>query len=149
MKKLLLIPFLALFAVSCSEDDSAPGNMTGEPSIVGKWMVVDKDRPTGEDFPLWECEENSYIKFNEDGTFLRMKYHGVDENCVPQNMTDTNMAYTLNGSTLTMTYDDVSVGATTDPAVILELTNTTLKMEVNFSDDDQGSVIFTFSKATD
>lgn len=146
MKKIFFLLIIAISISSCSDDDSNSETLVNESSIIGKWMVVDKDRPTGEDFPLWDCEENSYIKFNENGTYLRMKYQLVDNNCIPQNMSDTNMAYTVDGKTLTMTYDDIAFGLTIDPATILELTETKLKMSVNYHDDAQGVVIFTYQK---
>lgn len=64
MKKILILLLSISAMVSCSEDDSDSNDGT---RIIGKWNL-EALRPVGGQNTLSECNQNSYIEFNADGS---------------------------------------------------------------------------------
>lgn len=77
MKKFLIL-FLSICAmVSCSDDDSDSNDGT---KIVGKWYL-EAVRPIGGQNTLSECNQESYIQFNSDGTASSEFYEVSEGSC--------------------------------------------------------------------
>ncbi|MGA8854772.1 MAG: lipocalin family protein [Christiangramia sp.] len=64
MKKILILLLSMSLLTSCSDDDS---NSSDGTQIVGKWYL-ESVRSVGGDNLLNECNQDSFIQFNTDGT---------------------------------------------------------------------------------
>ncbi len=96
MKKLIFL-FLSLAVLTaCSSDDDS----SDEDLILGTWFIVEVNNIPNSDFTLSECNKNSTMTFNEDGTATSVFHAQVGENCVagtPTNSTWNNQSgiYTI------------------------------------------------------
>jgi len=77
MKKFFVLFFSIALLTACSDDDNA----TPDP-VIGKWFIVEVNNIPGSDFTLSECNTNSYMTFNADGTTTSAFSAEVDGNCV-------------------------------------------------------------------
>jgi hypothetical protein len=132
MKKLLFL-FATVLLISCSSDDN--GNPTTENSIVGKWQltqILQYCNPVSG----YTCNPSFDITQFMDNGNSTAKYADLDnnDNCVQ--FTDDN-TYIVEGSALTETYS-----ITYDYVYkykIIELTNTSLRLELKSQTFDNGS----------
>lgn len=98
MKKLLLL-FLSLsILTACSNDDDTSEE---EEPIVGSWFIVEVNNVPGSDFTLSECNKNSTMTFNENGTATSVFHAEVEGNCVAG--TPTNTTWNNQGGVYTIT----------------------------------------------
>ena len=77
MKKIFVLFFSIALLTACSEDD----NNATDP-VVGKWFVVEVNNIPGSDFTLSECNTNSFMTFNADGTTNSVFSSEVEGNCL-------------------------------------------------------------------
>jgi len=84
MKKFFVLFFSIALLTACSEDD----NPAADP-ILGKWFVVEVNNIPGPDFTLSECNTNSFMTFNADGTTNSVFHAQVDGNCLPGDPTNS------------------------------------------------------------
>lgn len=96
MKKLFLL-FLSLSVLTaCSSDDDTSGG----DEILGTWFLVEVNNIPNSDFSLSECNKNSTMTFNEDGSATSVFHAQVEGNCMagnPANSTWNNQSgiYTI------------------------------------------------------
>src|SRR5680860_1561734 len=76
MKKIFVLFFSIALLTACSEDD----NNATDP-VVGKWFIAEVNNVPGSDFTLSECNTNSFMTFNADGTTNSVFYTEIDGNC--------------------------------------------------------------------
>lgn len=69
--------FSIALLTACSEDNDT----TADP-VLGKWFVVEVNNIPGSDFTLSECNTNSFMTFNADGTTNSVFYAQVEGNCL-------------------------------------------------------------------
>jgi hypothetical protein len=84
MKKFFVLFFSIALLTACSEDDNAAPD-----PVLGKWFVVEVNNIPGSDFTLSECNTNSYMTFNADGTTNSVFFTQVDGNCPAGNPTNS------------------------------------------------------------
>lgn len=86
--KLLLLTLLISFAfTSCSSDDDTPQEDPKQDLIIGTWIFDS----TETEFPATECEKNSYLEFNNNGTaFGTLLMDSPDGACIPLMATKYN-----------------------------------------------------------
>lgn len=77
MKKFFVLFFSIALLMSCSEDDNAASD-----PVLGTWFVVEVNNIPGSDFTLSECNTNSFMTFNADGTTNSVFSTEVEANCV-------------------------------------------------------------------
>ncbi len=107
MKKfLILLLSISLFA-ACSDDDDS-GSSDGS-EIVGKWFL-ESVRPIGGQNTLNDCNQNSYIEFNANGSGNSEFFEESEGNCESEGVTPGNWSY--NGGS-SYTFFVPSVGNTT------------------------------------
>lgn len=83
MKKLFLLFVSLSLLTACSSDDD---NSEVDP-ILGTWLIVEVNNPPGSDFTLSDCNKNSTMTFNEDGTATSVFHAQVEGNCMAGNPT--------------------------------------------------------------
>ena len=81
---------------ACSNDDDA----NQEEQILGTWFIVEVNNIPNSDFTLSECNKNSTMDFNADGTATSIFHAEVEGNCMagtPTNSTwnNQNGIYTI------------------------------------------------------
>jgi len=76
MKKFFVLFFSIALLTACSDDD----NPDTDP-VLGKWFVVEVNNIPGSDFTLSECNTNSYMTFNADGTTNSVFYTQIEGIC--------------------------------------------------------------------
>lgn len=126
MKKLFLLFLSFSVLIACSSDDDTSGG----DEILGTWVLVEVNNIPNSDFTLSECNKNSTMTFNEDGSATSIFHAQVEGNCMagtPANSTWNNQSgiYTitipipeLEGfNTLTGTIDFTSNTFTFTPVV--------------------------------
>lgn len=96
MKKLFLLFMSLAILTACSNDDES----SEKDSILGSWFIVEVNNIPNSNFTLSECNKNSTMTFNEDGTATSVFHSQVGENCVagtPTNSTWNNQSgiYTI------------------------------------------------------
>lgn len=136
MKKLSLFTLLiTLIFISCSKDDDASNeeSSTNKDLIIGKWNVT-----AITDIPNDDCELLSTLEIKADGTYEEQTYGGFagGVNCTPDDL--DKGTWKLSGNILTLTLDKLgnAISLTTDNT-ILELTETTLKYEFEYTEEGQ------------
>lgn len=77
MKKIFVLFFSMALLTACSDDDTEPSD-----PVLGKWFVAEVNNVPGSDFTLSECNTNSFMTFNADGTTNSVFYTQVEANCV-------------------------------------------------------------------
>ena len=78
MKKLFLLFMSLAVLTACSNDDDT----TEEEPILGTWFIVEVNNVPGSDFSLSECNKNSTMTFNADGTATSLFHSEIDGNCL-------------------------------------------------------------------
>jgi len=96
MKKIFVLFFSIALLTACSEDDN-----TATDPVVGKWFVVEVNNIPGSDFTLSECNTNSFMTFNADGTTNSVFYTQIEGSCTPG--TSTNSEWKQQASIYTFT----------------------------------------------
>ncbi|MFN4763060.1 lipocalin family protein [Gillisia sp. Q332] len=96
MKKLLLLFMSLTVLTACNSDDDA----SEEDRILGTWFIVEVNNVPNSDFTLSECNKNSTMTFNGDGTATSVFHAQVEGNCMagqPTNSTWNNQSgiYTI------------------------------------------------------
>ena len=131
-KTILLLAFVsfALFSCSSSDDNNSSIDTT---QLVGTWLL-ESAKLDGE-----EVGSSDEARFTSNGRAF-YTYYNFGTN--GQDITE-NADYSLNGNTLTVTYDDADPGNETDTFQILELTATKLKVR---SSDEEGTLIEIYNK---
>jgi len=76
MKKFFVLFFGIALLTACSKDDNASPD-----PVLGKWFVAEVNNVPGSDFTLSECNTNSFMTFNADGTTNSVFYTEIDGNC--------------------------------------------------------------------
>lgn len=84
MKKFFVLFFSIALLTACSEDDDT----TPDP-VLGTWFVAEVNNVPGSDFTLSECNTNSYMTFNADGTTNSVFYAEVEGNCLAGSQTNS------------------------------------------------------------
>lgn len=106
MKKILLIPFLMLFLVSCSEEDSAA--LVNNPPQSTTWKIHEK-KLNGVVQSFGPCNVNDKMTLNSDGTGVIQGYYQNDaEECLASD--PVNFTYEINEQLGTFTIDYMSNG---------------------------------------
>jgi hypothetical protein len=77
MKKIFVLFFSIALLTACSEDDN-----TAPDPVVGKWFIAEVNNVPGSDFTLSECNTNSFMTFNADGTTNSVFHAQVEGNCL-------------------------------------------------------------------
>ena len=77
MKKIFVLFFSIALLTACSEDDNNATN-----PVVGKWFIAEVNNVPESDFTLSECNTNSFMTFNADGTTNSVFFTQVEGNCV-------------------------------------------------------------------
>ena len=77
MKKFFVLFFSIAFLTACSDDDTDASD-----PVLGKWFIAEVNDIPGSDFSLSECNTNSFITFNADGTTNSVFYTEIEANCV-------------------------------------------------------------------
>lgn len=85
MKKILILMLSVIALTACSKDDN--NNDNGEEKILGTWFLVDARAGTVQN-TLTECNQNSFITFNSDGTGHSEYYEENNGNCEVANSDD-------------------------------------------------------------
>ena len=78
MKKFFVLFFSIALLTACSNEDDP--NPEDDP-ILGKWFIVEINNIPGSDFTLSECNTNSFMTFNADGTTNSVFHTEIDGNC--------------------------------------------------------------------
>jgi hypothetical protein len=117
MKKILILLLAISSFVACSDDDDS-GSDDGS-RIVGTWYLEEL-RPVGGQNTLNDCNQDSYIQFNEDGSGISEFFEETGDSCSSEGMVPGN--WTFNGGS-SYTIVVPSIGSTTG--------------NVNFTSDDQ------------
>ena len=96
MKKLFLLFLSFSVLIACSSDDDTSGG----DEILGTWVLVEVNNIPNSDFTLSECNKNSTMTFNEDGSATSIFHAQVEGNCMagtPANSTWNNQSgiYTI------------------------------------------------------
>lgn len=137
MKKLLFL-FATVLLISCSSDDNS--NPTTENSIVGKWQL-NQILEYGNPITGYTCNPAFDVtQFMANGNSTS-KYADLDNNGNCVQFTDNN-TFTVQGNILTETY-----AGTYDYIYqykIIELTNTSLRLELQSETFDNGSDSYTY-----
>jgi hypothetical protein len=76
MKKFFVLFFSIALLTACSEDD----NPDTDP-VIGEWFIVEVNNVPQSDFTLSECNTNSFMTFNADGTTDSVFYTEIEGNC--------------------------------------------------------------------
>lgn len=85
MKKLLLLFMSLTVLTACSSDD----DKIEEDRILGSWFIVEINNVPGSAFTLTECNKNSTMTFNENGTTTSVFHAQVGANCVAGTQTNS------------------------------------------------------------
>ena len=85
MKKFFVLFFSIALLISCSEDDNAASD-----PVLGTWFVVEVNNIPGSDFTLSECNTNSFMTFNADGTSSSVFYTDINGNCTAGDSTTSD-----------------------------------------------------------
>lgn len=131
-KSILLFAFVtfSLFSCSSSDDNNSSIDTT---QLVGTWLLesatLDGDEVGSSDEARFTSNGRAFYTYYNFGT------NGQD-------ITE-NADYSLNGNTITVTYDDADPGNETDTFQILELTSSKLKVK---STDSEGTLIEIYTK---
>ncbi len=96
MKKFFVLFFSVALLTACSEDDNASPD-----PVLGKWFIVEVNNIPQSDFTLSECNTNSFMTFNADGTTNSVFYAQVEGNCVAG--TPTNSVWSKQASIYSIT----------------------------------------------
>ena len=131
-KSILLFAFVtfSLFSCSSSDDNNSSIDTT---QLVGTWLL-ESAKLDGD-----EVGSSDEANFTSNGRVF-YTYYNFGTN--GQDITE-NADYTLNGNTITVTYDDADPGNETDTFQILELTSSKLKLK---STDSEGTLIEIYTK---
>ncbi len=78
MKKLFLLFISLTVLTACSNDDDT----SEEDPILGTWFIVEVNNIPNSDFTLSECNKNSTMTFNVDGTATSIFHAQIEENCM-------------------------------------------------------------------
>ncbi len=78
MKKLFFLFISLTVLTACSNDDDT----SEEDPILGTWFIVEVNNIPNSDFTLSECNKNSTMTFNVDGTATSVFHAQVEENCM-------------------------------------------------------------------
>lgn len=79
MKKIFLLLVSMMMLTACSDDDDA--TTEGEDPILGTWYLVEITNPLEADAQFNECEQQSFITFNDDNTAISESFTEVDGEC--------------------------------------------------------------------
>ena len=96
MKKFFVLFFSIALLTACSEDD----NPDTDP-VIGEWFIVEVNNVPQSDFTLSECNTNSFMTFNADGTTNSVFYTQIEGSCTPG--TSTNSEWKQQASIYTFT----------------------------------------------
>lgn len=149
MKKLTLFAALLIFA-ACASDDSQPVNNPTE-SLLGKWKI--SNVTYGGSVVTWAtCTYLNSFEFYENGIVETKQYlaTGPSDDC--QLASTTQKSYVLDGSNLTITYNNVIEDVVeTDEATIIDVTNTELTVSTFMYNHPSESLphIVTYTKVND
>jgi hypothetical protein len=130
-KSILLFAFVTFSLFSCSSSDNNSSIDTTK--LVGTWLL-ESAKLDGEEFG-----SSDEVQFTSNNRAF-YTYYNFGAN--GQDITE-NADYSLNGNTITVTYDNADPGNETDTFQILELTSTKLKVK---STDSEGTLIETYIK---
>jgi hypothetical protein len=84
MKKFILLFFSIALLTSCNKDDNS-----GPDPVLGKWYIVEVNNVPQSDFSLSDCNTNSFMTFNADGTTNSTFYTEIEGNCTAGPSTDS------------------------------------------------------------
>jgi NifU-like protein involved in Fe-S cluster formation len=140
MNKLFLTLFIGIL-FSCSSDDDNPE--TEQSSIVGTWKIISltsngteelQDELNGQNICYW-------TEVYTQTTITDIDFSGT--NCTTENTDSDISTYVINGTTLLETYDN----GQNLSLEILELTNTTLRLQDSYEEVGENYVdIYTYTK---
>ncbi|MEO9513107.1 MAG: lipocalin family protein [Flavobacteriaceae bacterium] len=136
MKTIKTISVLGLlflsFACSDNNDDDDLTEMQKTENLLtsGKWYLESK---TPNDFSA--CEKNGSLQFNDDGSIVQEDFEENSGICEADTVTAT---YTLNGSTLVITFGSETVSATINSISESELSLTDSSGDIILLDKTQG-----------
>jgi hypothetical protein len=97
MKKFFVLFFSIALLTACSDDD----NPDTDP-VIGKWFIAEVNNIPGSDFTLSECNTNSFMTFNADGTTNSVFSSEVEGNCLAGPSTDSEWKQQANIYTFTI-----------------------------------------------
>ena len=132
-KTILLFAFLTFSLFSCSSSNDNNNSSIDANQLVGTWLL-ENAKLDGE-----EVGSSDEARFTSKGRVF-YTYYNFGTN--GQDITE-NADYSLNGNTITVTYDDAEPGNENDTFQILELTSSKLKVK---STDEEGTLIETYIK---
>ncbi len=78
MKKLFFLFMSLTVLTACNNDDDT----SEEDRILGTWFIVEVNNVPNSDFSLSECNKNSTMTFNGDGTTTSVFHAQVEGNCM-------------------------------------------------------------------
>jgi hypothetical protein len=119
MKKLLLLFMSLSVLTACSSDDDTSEE---EEPIVGSWFIVEVNNVPGSDFTLSDCNKNSTMTFNADGTATSVFHAEVEGNCVAG--APTNSSWNNQNGIYTITLPIPELGINTLTGTIQFTSNT-------------------------
>ncbi|PIE50109.1 MAG: hypothetical protein CSA38_04765 [Flavobacteriales bacterium] len=143
MKKILLFVLALFFLGACKEEEQSSNNQVEEPSIIGLWhyskyqFISPEGNVIGE-YELDDCTKNSTFEFRPNNEH-EAKIYEINENgdCIMAEHEVVDYYYDATNKTLQMADGQVLVS---------ELTDNTLKLDINEGGQDEGSVRLTLIK---
>jgi hypothetical protein len=136
MRTIKTISFLSILVLSfaCSnnsDDDITETKATEDLLTSGKWYQESKTPGSFSD-----CEKNSSFQFNDDGS---LEQESFEENSGACEVVDINTAtYTLNGSSLVISFGSDTISATINRITASELSVTDSNGDTVLFDKTQG-----------
>ena len=97
MKKFFVLFFGIALLTACSKDDNASPD-----PVLGKWFVAEVNNVPGSDFTLSECNTNSFMTFNADGTTDSVFYTEIEGNCTAGPSTNSDWSKQIGIYTITV-----------------------------------------------
>ncbi len=84
MKKFFVLFFSIALLTACSEDEEP----TTDP-VLGTWFVTEVNNVPGSEFTLSQCNTNSYMTFNAEGTTNSVFYTEIAGTCTAGTQMDS------------------------------------------------------------
>lgn len=134
--KFIGLILLAILLTSCDNSDERLGTET----IVGKWNISNKVSLDNHNSEMNSCVKQSFIQFNDNGTFTRLSYTQLVNGCELQNNDNGN--YTYLNNVVTLNYTDTDDGAQVEVFTDVKILEGNLSY--NWSETEDGSYDWTF-----
>ncbi|MAM18800.1 MAG: lipocalin family protein [Christiangramia sp.] len=135
MKKILFMFLAATMITACSKDDDS-SKTDGDEPILGQWFLIDA-RAGSVNNTLTECQQQSSITFNEDGSAQSEYYEETEGTC---NLESSEEGTWMHNSDGTYTIDAPIYGEITGTANFEGSTGFT------FTSPDLAPIVLVFEK---